>query len=88
MPARAHVHVGMTWLLSSLNAGTPILHWVGCAGPGRHGGEAPALWGGPMMSALILSPFLIKKKGQIKDPMEAALIFRFLFIRKRKEVVQ
>ena len=22
--------------------GTPTFHWVGCAGHGRHGGEAPA----------------------------------------------
>ena len=40
----------------------PTLHWAGRVGHGRHGGEAPALWGGPMMSALILWHFLIKEK--------------------------
>ena len=32
--------------------GMPNTVRVGRAGHGRHGGEAPALWGGPMMSAL------------------------------------
>ena len=36
--------------------------WV--RGPGRHGGGAVAMCGGPLMSALILWPFLIKKKGR------------------------
>ena len=27
----------------SFGKGTPTLHWVGRAGHGRHGGEAPAL---------------------------------------------
>ena len=43
--------------LISSNAGTPTLHWVGRAGHGRHGGGAPALCAGPLMSALILSSF-------------------------------
>ena len=37
--------------------GLSTLVWAGRVGHGRHGGEALALCGGPMMSALILSPF-------------------------------
>ena len=44
--------------------GPPTLDRVGRAGHGRHGGEAPALRGGPMMSALILWSFPIKRKGR------------------------
>ena len=49
--------------------GLSTLVWAGRVGHGRHGGEAPALWGGPMMSALILSPFdfvesLISHQGE------------------------
>ena len=46
--------------------GSSKLVQAGHAGHGRHGGGAPALCGGPMMSALILWHFLIKKKGQEK----------------------
>jgi len=67
MPATASANVGMTWLLlpcreakprksseKSFQCGKdqPRPGWAGRKG--RHGGEAPALWGGPMMSALIL----------------------------------
>ena len=52
MPAIAQASVGMTWLLSSNKPGTSKPDRVERAGHGRHGGEAPALWGGPMMSAL------------------------------------
>ena len=57
-------HVGMTCFPKPAILGTPTLTRVGSVGHGRHGGEALAMWGGPMMSALILSPFLIKEKGQ------------------------
>ena len=43
MPATAPIHVGMTWLLTSImngNADTS-LGWAGRRG--RHGGEAPAV---------------------------------------------
>ena len=51
----------------SPRAGSPTLTRVGRAGHGRHGGEAPALWGGPVMSALTFWSFLVKQKGQKKD---------------------
>ena len=53
-------------------SGLPIFHWVGRAGLGRHGGGAPALCGGPMMSALILWHFDLRR------------IFDFLSRRKGK----
>ena len=44
--------------------GMPNLVRVGRAGHGRHGGGAPALCGGPLMSALTLWSFPVKRKGQ------------------------
>ena len=42
----------------------PHLGWA--RGPDRHGGGALAVCDSPLISTLILSPFLIKKKGQMK----------------------
>ena len=65
MPTTALAHVGMTWLQSLPGAGTPTLNRIGRAGHGRHGGEASAMWGGPMMSALNFR-FLFFKKSKIR----------------------
>jgi len=54
MPATAHIHAGMTWLLRFEKMGTPNLNRVGCAGPADMAGKRPLCALGPMMSALIL----------------------------------
>ena len=41
-----------------------MLKLAGRVGHGRHGGEAPALRGGPMMSALTFCPFLLTGKDK------------------------
>ena len=55
-----------------LSAVTPTPHWVGRVGHGRHGGGASALCGGPLMSALTLWSFPVKRKGQEKGTPEVA----------------
>ena len=53
-----------TDMVKYFQLGSPTLVWEGRVGHGRHGGEAPALWGGPMMSALNFWSFSFKRKGR------------------------
>ena len=52
--------------------GTPTLHWVGRAGYGRHGGEAPALCVGTDDVGLEFSLPFHQGKGRIKDSLSEA----------------